>query len=140
MHVVKAMVVFGFGNFIGTTLSSIQFFDNFPTKYFPVVNVICFIAMYIVNFFFTMRNYDHSMIVLDRNVYKNLVLNEMTCKWIETLIYLIYLDGNTIFINFIRLLFPEDIKNLFYILGFSTIAVNYLPKYLSLYSKTAKVE
>ena len=72
MHVVKAMIVFGFGNFIGTTLNSIEFFDDFPSKYFPIVNIICFIAMYIVNFFFTMRNYEHSMIVLERNVHKNL--------------------------------------------------------------------
>ena len=71
MHVVKAMIVFGFGNFIGTTLNSIQFFDDFPTKYVPVMNIIGFIAMYIVNFFFTMRNYEHSMIVLERNVHES---------------------------------------------------------------------
>lgn len=106
MHVVKAMIVFGIGNFVGTFINSIPFFESFPSKYVPVVNVICFMAMYIVNFFFTMRNYEHSMIVLE------------------------------------RLLFPEDVKNLFYIFGFSTIAVNYLPKYLSLYNcpKTAKIE
>ena len=76
MHVVKAMIVFGLGNFIGTTLNSIQFFDDFPSKYVPVMNIFGFIAMYIVNFFFTMRNYEHSMIVLERNVHEN------SCIWI----------------------------------------------------------
>ena len=70
------MIVFGFGNFIGTTLNSIQFFDDFPSKYVPVMNIFGFIAMYIVNFFFTMRNYEHSMIVLERNVH------ESSCIWI----------------------------------------------------------
>ena len=133
MHVVKAMIVFGLGNFIGTTLNSIQFFDDFPSKYVPVMNIIGFIAMYIVNFFFTMRNYEHSMIVLERNVHENsCIWNRIKIVWYHYI--------KLYFMNFIRLVFPEDIKNLFYILGFSTIAVNYLPKYLSLYSKTAKVE
>ena len=87
MHVVKAMIVFGIGNFIGTTLNSIQFFDDFPSKYFPVMNIIGFIAMYIVNFFFTMRNYEHSMIVLERNVHENLQSYAIACKSSVTMIY-----------------------------------------------------